>query len=331
MIDIRELRGSDNEQIASFLSSQTGASKNALRKRLAWLLRNPALTPDIPFGIGAFRDTCLRGVMMCAPNRFHEGCVTKTCVLSILFYVDRDARGSGLPVFLKFRALAGRYPLYVATANAVASQIWLRLGGTPVAGSDCEYVHVCRILPIGQEALARAIRRSPSRPLAQADDNLSQYSHNDHLRPLATPDEAVAIQAGCAQGPGQYAIVQDVDFFRWKVYEAGESVYAYQFGDSRCLCVFQHSRRGYRQQIACTEIVDLCGNLAARDVSDFLRSVRQAFSPDLIMFRGCSRLAGMEALAQKFKKRRFDFPAAWLMDPNRLLEGRFGYSPLAGE
>jgi hypothetical protein len=73
MIDIRELRGADTEQIASFLSSRTGSSTDALRKRLAWLRRNPALTSDIPFGIGEFRDTCLRGVMMCTPNRFREG------------------------------------------------------------------------------------------------------------------------------------------------------------------------------------------------------------------------------------------------------------------
>ncbi len=329
MIDIRELHGEDTRAIAAFLSGQTGSPADTLQKRLEWLLRNPALTPDIPFGIGAFQDKCLRGVMMCVPNRFRDGRVTKTCVLSILFYADRDARGAGLPVFLTFRALASRYPLYVATANAVAAQIWLRLGGTPVAGSDCEYVHVCRILPVGQEALVRAIRRPSSHSLPEAGDNLSRYSHNDHLLPLATPDEA--IQAGCAQETGQYEIVRDVDFLRWKVYEAGETVYAYRFGDSRCLCVFQHSRRGYRRQLACTEIVDLCGNLAAGDVSDFLRSVRRAFSPDMIMFRGCSRLAGMETLARKFKRRGFATPAAWLMDPNRLLESRFGYCPLAGE
>ena len=331
MINVRELTGEDTEEIASFLSTQTDSPTDALRHRLNWLLRNPALSPDIPFGIGAFRDTCLRGVMICVPHRFREGNITKTCVLSILFYADRDARGAGLRVFLKFRALASRYPLYVATANAVASRIWLGLGGTPVAGSDCEYVHICRILPIGQEALARAMRQSPSHPPAQVVDNPSLYSDNDHLRPLATPDEAVAIGAACAPEAGQYEIVRDVDFLRWKVYEAGEKAYAYRFGDSRCRCVFQHSRRGYRQQIACTEIEDLCGNLAACDVSDFLRSVRQAFSPDMIMFRGCSRFAGMEGLKQKFKKRGFASPTAWLMDPNRLLDGRFGYSPLAGE
>lgn len=331
MINVRELSGEDTEEIASFLSTQTGSSTEALRKRLSWLLRNPALSPDIPFGIGAFRDTDLRGVMICVPHRFREGSVSRTCVLSILYYADRDARGAGLRVFLKFRALAGRYPLYVATANAVASRIWLGLGATPVAGSDCEYVHVCRILPIGQEAVARAMRRTPSRLPMQVGDSSSRYTDNEHLRPVATPEEAVAMQAAGAPETGQYEIVRDADFFRWKVYEAGERAYAYRFGDSRCLCVFQHSRRGYRQQIACTEMVDLSGNLAACDGSDFLRSVRQAFSPDLIMFRGCSRFAGMESLKQKFKKRVFTSPTAWLMDPNRLLDGRFGYSPLAGE
>jgi hypothetical protein len=293
------------------------------------MLRNPALTPDIPFGIGAFRERRLRGVMMCVPSRFCDSSVTRTCVLSVLFYVDGDSRGAGLPLFLKFRAMAGRYPLYVATANAVVGQLWARLGGIPIAGSDCEYIRVCRFLPIGQEMLARAIRRPSSSGRAEIGVHRAQYSRHELLLPLATPDEAA--EAECGQKAEQYEIVRDAEFFRWKVYDTGERVYAYRSSDSRCLCVFQHSRRGYRQQIACTEIVDLSGDLAARDVSDFLSTVKQAFSPDMIMFRGCSRLAGIEALAGKFKKRQFASPSAWIMDPNRLLEGRFGYSPLAGE
>jgi hypothetical protein len=329
MINVRELTGEDAEEIASFLSGQTGSPVDTLRNRLAWMLRNPALTPDIPFGIGAFHETRLRGVMMCVPNRFRDGPVIRACVLSVLFYVDTDARGAGLPLFLKFRAMAGRYPLYVATANAVAGQLWARLGGSPIVGSDYEYIRVCRFLPIGQEALARAMRRPSFSSGAEVGAHQAQYSRSEHLLPLATPEEAA--QAGCGQEAGQYEIVRDAEFFRWKVYDLGERVYAYRSSDSRCLCVFQHSRRGYRQQIACTEIVDLSGDLAAQDVSDFLRAIKQAFSPDMIMFRGCSRLAGIEALAGKFKKRQFASPTAWLMDPNRLLEGRFSYSPLAGE
>jgi hypothetical protein len=329
MINVRELTGEDAEEIAYFLSGQTGSLVDMLRKRLVWMLHNPALTPDIPFGFGAFRETRLRGVMMCVPNRFRDGPVTRTCVLSVLFYVDGDARGAGLPVFLKFRALASRYPLYVATANVVAGQLWSRLGGSPVAGSDCEYIRVCRFLPIGQEAVGRAMRRPSFSSDAEVGAHRAQYSRHEHLLPLATPDEAA--EAGRMQEAGQYEIVRDVDFLRWKIYEAGEKGYEYRFRDRKCVCVFQHSRRGYRQQIACTEIVDLRGDLAACDVSDFLRTVKEAFSPDMIMFRGCSKLAGIEALVRKFKKRQFASLAAWLMDPNRLLEGKFSYSPLAGE
>jgi hypothetical protein len=329
MINVRELTGKDTEEIASFLSGQTGSPVEILRKRLQWMQRNPTLTSDIPLGFGAFRGERLRGVMMCVPNRVRNGSVTKTCVLSVLFYVDSDARGVGLQIFLKFRALASRYPLYVATANAVASQLWSLLGGTPVAGSDCEYVRVCRFLPIGQEALARVIRRSSPSSGANVATHRVQYSPTVHLLPLATPEEAA--QALSVQETGRYEIVRDAEFFRWKVYDVDEKAYAYRFGDSNCVCVFQHSQRGYRQQIACTEIVDLSRDLAARDVSDFLRTVKEAFSPDMIMFRGCSRLAGNEALTRKFKKRQFASSTAWLMDPNGLLEGRFGYSPLAGE
>ncbi len=110
MIDIRELHGEDTRAIAAFLSGQTGSPADTLQKRLEWLLRNPALTPDIPFGIGAFQDKCLRGVMMCVPNRFRDGRVTKTCVLSILFYADRDARGAGATLAAMFFGV-DMYPL----------------------------------------------------------------------------------------------------------------------------------------------------------------------------------------------------------------------------
>lgn len=330
MIDIRDLHGEDTRAIAAFLSGQTGSPADTLQKRLEWLLRNPALTPDVSFGIGAFQDACLRGVMMCVPNRFRNGQVVRTCVLSVLFYVDKDARAASLPLFFKFRALASRYPIYAATTNAASGRLWSRLGGTSVAGSNCEYIRVCRVLPMGWEALVRAIRRSSPQFRAEVSDKVPEYSHNDHLLPLATPDDAAA-ETEPVPETGQYEIVRDADFFRWKVYETGEKVYAYRFGESECRCVFQHSRRGYRRQIACTEIVDLCGRLAARDVFDFLRSIRQSFSPDMIVFRGCSGLAGIEALARKFRRRKLPAPAVWLMDPNRLLDGRFGYCPLAGE
>src|SRR5260370_25679909 len=104
MIDIRELHGEDTRAIAAFLSGQTGSPADTLQKRLEWLLRNPALTPDIPFGLGAFQDNCFRRVMMSVPNRFRDGRVTQTYVLSILFYATRHAREAGLHVFLKFRA-----------------------------------------------------------------------------------------------------------------------------------------------------------------------------------------------------------------------------------
>src|SRR5260370_33750812 len=98
MIDIRELHGEDTRAIAAFLSGQTGSPADTLQKRLEWPLRHPALTPDIPFGIGAFQDTCLRGVMVGVPNRFRNGQVVRTGVLSVLLYVDKRARAATLPL-----------------------------------------------------------------------------------------------------------------------------------------------------------------------------------------------------------------------------------------
>src|SRR5947209_8547328 len=120
-IKIRELGVQDTDDLAAFFSTQTDTSEHIVRNRLKWLARNPAATTDIPFGVGAYRSSELCGAMLWVPMHFTNGVDIRTCVLSILFYVDVSARGVGIPLFLAYRKLADRYPLYAATANALTA------------------------------------------------------------------------------------------------------------------------------------------------------------------------------------------------------------------
>jgi len=328
MIKIRELCTADIDELAAFLSRQTGTSQSTLRDRLLWLARNPAATSEIPFGIGACRGDELCGAMLYVPMRFSDGVNTRTCVLSILFYVDAAARGAGLPLFMAFLSLADRYPLYASTANTMSAGLWSALGGSPVAGSEFEYVRVCRMLPVVAELILRASRQARhTRP-----DNIEEYREHSRIDRLAPVKDAESALCAIVQPRGaSYALVCDAETIRWKLYEAGQTLYTYSGHYSQCLCAFQRSRRGLRSQVLALEILDVWGQLDPRDSTDFVSCIKQAFHPDIISFRGGSRLSGAEGLVRKFRRRQLPCPAVWLVDPHGLLENRFEYSSLAGE
>jgi hypothetical protein len=132
MVEIRELSTRDTEELAFFFSSQTETPQQVLRDRLAWLARNPASTEKIPFGIAATQSGQICGAMLYVPVPFTDGREVRTCVLSILFYVDSAVRGAGLPLFLAFRRLADRYPLYASTANQQSARLWASFGASAV-------------------------------------------------------------------------------------------------------------------------------------------------------------------------------------------------------
>jgi hypothetical protein len=325
MLCIRELYRQDIAQTATFLAAQTGSSPQSLEARLSWLSENPASQPDIPLGIGAYQQANLCGTMIFIPSRFSDGRTVRTCVLSALFYVDERARGVGLPLFLKFRSLSAKYPLYAATANVASAPMWQRLGGIAIEGSDREFVRVHRWVPILQEVFhIRRVEKSA------ADVDLSIPTGTKvPLVPLQV-SELAADTTSASQSRG-FEMVRDPALLSWKLYAMGQKVYRFDSGSSSCFCVFQQNRRGYRQQVSSTEIIDLWGRVKAEDWTSFVGSIRRMFSPDVITFRGCSPVARLGFSTPGFLGRKFKTHTAWLMDPSQLLEGRFLYSPLAGE
>ena len=318
MIKIRELSAQDSDELAAFFSTQSGASRQALRSRLEWLARNPAATSDIPSGVAAYRSGQMCGAMMYVPVRFSNGVEARTCVLSILFYVDSSARGAGLPLFIAFRSLAERYALYAATANNASARLWANFGGHAVAGSEFEYVRICRALPVVTEWVFRKFGRGHEQPSSSVWGAPLEYRRSERLVPIDDPESALrsiaqtgigfanarsgdesssqplkpALSAGfggaappqnakvagsgdpeaipCAKpvyeiNASSYSLLRDAALIRWKIYEAGQKLYAYRTRDSDCLCALQRSRRGSRSQISAAEILELWGRLEPRD------------------------------------------------------------------
>jgi hypothetical protein len=327
-LEVRELNTGDIDELAIFLAEQTGTAQNVLRNRLRWLARNPAITPEVPFGGGAYRNQKLCGATVYVPMRFSNGVNTRTCILQILFYVGAEGRGAGLPLFLAFRSLANRYPLYASTANTESAPFWQRLGGKPVAGSEFEYVRVCRLLPVATEWVLRALRYT-GRSRSEDETRNQECCGMDRLAAVRDPESA--LQAIVQAKSESYSFVRDAATIRWKFYEAGETLYKYEGRDSKCLCAFRVSRRGVQAQIVALEMLDVWGRLDPADHADFLSCVKRAFKPDIITVRGGSLLSKPQGLLGKFQRRQLPACAVWLMDPRGFLENRFEYSAIAGE
>ena len=304
-------------------------SQSSLHSRLEWLARNPASIPDIPFGVAAYQSDQLCGAMVYVPMRFSNGNAIRTCILSILFYVDASVRGAGVPMFLAYRRLAKRYPVYAATANESSARLWANFGGRAISGSEFEYVRVCRAVPILAELIFRKFFSSQKPQPSDAE----QPPHNQLAgeRLVAIPSSEVALKMTLPPETGSYRLFRDAQFVRWKIYEQGQTLYSYRTDRSDCLCLFQSSKRGSRFQISAVDIIEVWGHLDPRDSSNFISCVQRLFSADLIGFRGASPLAQSHALTRHFWRRKFSCPAVWVMDPANLLENRFGYSSLAGE
>ncbi|MGA8301088.1 MAG: hypothetical protein WB817_16525 [Terriglobales bacterium] len=329
MIEIRDVSAGEIDQLAAFYSNQTGMTEESLRHRLLWLARNPASRPEIPFGVAASQAGRICGAMLFVPTRFASAAAIRICLLSILFYVDASVRGVGVPLFLAYRKLAGKYPLYAATANELSARLWSGFGARAILGSEFEYVKVCRPLPFLSELiLSKFVRRQNHHPTEAAQSRPAHYT-DQRLLPVTDPE--AALQTIPPSPPSAFGLLRDLQMVRWKIYERGQTLYAYRTNRSNVLCLFQRSRRGSRSQIAAVEILEVWGTLDSQDSSNFLSCVKRLFSPDLISFRGGSTLSQQNALVRHFRRRIFACPAVWLMDPSNLLEGRFEYSSLAGE
>jgi GNAT superfamily N-acetyltransferase len=325
MLCIKELYRDDIAPIASFLSEQTGSPPHVVQERLSWLAENPAHRPDIPLAIAAYQEEHLVGTMVLIPHRFSNGSAVQTCILSALFYVDKRVRGTGLLLFLKFRALNAKYPLYCATANAASAPLWQSFSGIPIEGSDREFVRACRWTPIVKAFL----RIGESRKTEDNEHPLVMTTAKAALIPLQVSELAGAETSAIRSS--DFEVLRDPALLCWKVYSREQKVYRFEGKASRCFCVFQHDLRGRNRRLASTEIVDLWGRLTDADWTSFVSAIKNTFSPDFITFRGCSPVAKLGFSQRGFFARKLKTFAAWLIDPNQLLGGRFVYNPLAGE
>jgi len=327
-IDVAE---PDIRELARFFSSQTGEPADSIQQRLEWQTRNPSRLREVPDVICArLTSGAIAGAMLCLPHRLVRNAVQQTAVMSSGFYVDPSIRGAGLQIFLTYRALSARYALYATTANAVSERLWRSAGGKPLDRTDHELLRPIAWPGAIEEVLVRRAGRSMASlaRLAGLAGHLrrERFDASGELTRVERPEHAVLTSTSRDLQP-----VRDAAFVRWRFFDVPQVdgiIYRYRdaaFGADGFIAVII-SRRGYRHQLRTVSVADLWGAIPAAAFPGLLGMLGQHHraSADLIAIRCAPEAYEREALSAGYRRREFDYPIGWYLDPR----GALGAEPV---
>ena len=137
-------------EVAAFLEQQLNQKPEKttnIERRLRWLLlENPAAQDGTPAGFCVRdRDGAIRGLSLCFPVNFLAGDRRLRGLGSGSFFVDAPARSLGFFLFKRYLRIPGFAFYYASTCNAVSSELWKSMGGSPVPDSETEYLVPLRL------------------------------------------------------------------------------------------------------------------------------------------------------------------------------------------
>lgn len=312
----------DLSELAAFFASQTNDSAEAIYERLKWLSINPSRRADVPFAWCARASSgAIAGAMMCVPHRLVREYREHTVLMSSGFYVDPSVRGAGLEIFLRFRALSSRFPLYATTTNAQATRVWQWAGAKPLAGANLELLRPIRPSAMVEEMLVRRLgpRSAPfARAIAPLASITSPAFHNGisgELTPVDSAEEAVVSSGGEDLQP-----VRDAAFIRWRFFDVPQvraRVYRYQHAATGAdgFVALTHSRRGYRSQIRALFLADFWGRISVQAFPGLLNTIsREYLKQDVLVIRCVPQRYVEQALTAHCIRRDFPGAVGWCID-----------------
>jgi len=322
----------DLHELASFFASQTGEAAASIHPRLDWQSRNPSRSRDIPHVICARLATgAIAGAMLCIPHRLVRDSVRQTALMSSGFYVDQSIRGAGLQIFLTFRALGTRYALYATTANAQSERLWRSAGGTPLARTDYEWLRPLAWPAVIEEMLVRRAGRrlAPLARLAALAGHLRQEGFSGargELTRVDRPEDAAVESASDDLQP-----VRDAAFIRWRFFDVPQAdAVVYRYRDAAAgadgFVAVTSRRRGYRHQLRTIALADMWGAMPASAFRGLLAALgrRHRGAADLIALRCIPDACEREAAHDGYRRRAFEYPIGWYLDPR----GALGAGPV---
>lgn len=335
--EVADISEGELAEVAEFLARQVRAgepmSANARHPadRLRWLLvENPARLADVPLGWRIRSQGKIVGAALCIPFRVAGGGGSATALMFAKFFVDPPFRGMGLGLLMRFARLGKRYPLFVTSTNAIAGELFAKLGARQIAGMDHTMLGVRRLAPLAEELIYRRVGSPVAARILSIAGLMFSRRQPPMRKSLAIASMKRArsvsdIESVLATTPkDQIAIVRDRDYVHWR-YFAGDPDIEVWFlqcdSEPPWMIALNVLRGGYRQHIRILNILDVWPPLSPEALWPLINCLSGEYRDrfDVIWLR--SQPASVEAEAQAAGWRRHYFPAplGWNIDSQPVL------------
>jgi hypothetical protein len=332
---------SDLPEVAHFVAVQSGKEPVSVGNLLRWfLLDNPARNAEIPLGWGLrSNEGHLVGCILFAPQMFRYRQQNILVLGSSSFFVDKDYRGFGGLLFLKFSQMSKQYPLFANSANADAAALWKARGAVPIANSDHELLGIVNWSGVVEEGVHQKFGSSSllgSTKLAGALGSTAALLL-DPVRKLKLPDAANArltvlpsaeevMKLQFPNSSGELTAVRDSAYIHWRYFSGSDStaeVFAFHCPQIHAPVVITVNRRlrGHRSQIRTLHLLDVYPQISSELFPSLASALVERYqgSIDMIAIRGFDSACQIALQSVGFIRRKFDAPNGWLLDKSGLL------------
>jgi len=334
--NVREILKPDLPAVAEFLSRQVRAgeavSDAALtpEQRLRWLLLDcPQRPPEIPLGWLIRRhDGAVVGAAVCVPFQIGVGEHIWPALMFAKFFVDPPYRGMGLGILMRFIRLGVRYPLFVTSTNAVAGQLFQKLGATQINGMDHTMLGIARAKPLAEEWLHRRthnamLARLLSLPAIALPGKLRfAQAPTSSLQPITSPDDAFLTQV--PPTTATISFVHDPAYIRWRYFSGDPDKEVYRFrvdSEQDRLVVVNRVKAGYRGQIRVVNVLDVWPPTTQSSAPALAAALTRQYQGtfDAIWLRSQPPSAEEALEWARFVRHDFPAPLGWFIDREKRL------------
>lgn len=331
------------DDVAGFLARQVRSGEAKISgalspaQRLRWLLlENPRRAAVVPLG-WRIRDNAgaIVGAAVCVPMLIGCGEFRSVALMFAKFFVDPPYRGMGLGILMRFIREGRRFPLFCTSTNAVAGELFQKLGAKPIPQMDHTMLGVARVRPLAEEMLVRRLKqpvvaRVLSAPAVVIPGRLPRITGGSLTR-LNSTEEVDQLQLQLPLPSGRVAVVRDRAYVHWRYFtgERDKHVYCFASKDNqRRLIVVNEVRSGHRGQIRVLNVLDVWPPASADVATPLAAALAQQYAGrfDALWLRSQPPQAE-NALAQAgFRRHLFPAQLGWFIDKSGMLPPAEWYS-----
>lgn len=326
-------------EVAAFLFQQQEATSREDRTQarpagdnLRWLLANPHQSPDLPLGLMlSTTEGKMAGMILSVPRLYWLGEERLLGLAAGDFFVDSSARLQGFFLLRRFLATGGVAFWYANSCNRQSGPLWAKCGAAMVPESDVEYLLPIRHGPLAEELVLRknwpaAIGTILGRLGPLADLVVGPRTSRHFKVEYCTDLDRLAAIAGRCRDPKYLQPDRSEPYLTWlygslpAVATSDQTKTLHTFRTAAGLegwFAVQHDRRGHREQIRTTRLVDVVWPSDQLAFTDILPAILEVALPrsDLISIRGRVGL-GLNHRVAGLRRRHLLAPEGYLVSRN---------------